>query len=207
MADFHRPSLMNVEDRMKVKLLFALFLTLSVAAFAQTGPASGAQARSQSPAASASPSFGLPKGLDLPKGLFDPFWDDPAIVAELQLTASQKKQLREAALKQQLAVIDGGADAMKAFVHISAILDAEELDDAAYKQQLDKLSAASGKVIHDIGEMVVTPRRILSPEQYQKLKSLQRAKREAAREKINDAVRPNQKRSEIPPSLTSPLSK
>lgn len=64
----------------------------------------------------------------------------------------------------------------------SAILSAEELDEVAYKQQLDSLSAAGGKMIHEVGEMVVSPRRVLTAEQYQKLRSLQRAKREAAKD-------------------------
>jgi Spy/CpxP family protein refolding chaperone len=167
---------------MRVKLLVAVLLVLPAVAFAQTNPGSATPAHSQAaPAIGVAPGFSLPNGLDLPKGLFDAFWDDPAMAAELQLTAAQKKQLRDAALKQQLAVIDGSADALKAFVQISAILNAEELDDAAYKQQLDSLSAASGKIIHEVGEMVVAPRRVLTSEQYQKLKSLQRAKREAAK--------------------------
>ena len=191
---------------MKPKLLIAVLLILSAVAFAQTGSEGGAAARPQASTANVPPRFGLPNGLDLPKGLFDSFWDDPAMAAELQLTPTQK-QLRAAALKQQLAVIDGGADALKALVHSSAILDAEDLDEAAYKKQIDDLSAAFGKIIHEIGDMAVTPRRVLSPEQYQKLKSLQRAKRAAARETVREAAKPTPKRSGIPPSLMSPLAK
>ena len=106
------------------------------------------------------------------------FWNDPKMVAELHLSEAQVKQLREASLNMQLALIDGGADVLKAFVHISAILRVEQLDDAAYQKQLDALSAGFGKVIHDIGDMAIAPRHILTHEQYLKLKTIERKKRE-----------------------------
>jgi Spy/CpxP family protein refolding chaperone len=191
---------------MKRMLIAAVLLLSPMLALAQADGNTAPKPNSQR----TSP-FNLPNGLDLPKGLFDSFWDDPAMAAELQLTATQKKQLRAAALKQQLALVDGGADAVKALVHVSAILNAEDLDDAAYRQQLDNFSASFGKIIRDVGEMAIAPRRILSPEQYQKLKSLQRAKREAAceanRETARDAARSTPKRTEIPSSLLTPLSK
>jgi hypothetical protein len=100
------------------------------------------------------------------------------MVTELHLSEAQVKQLREASLNMQLALIDGGADVLKAFVHISAILRVEQLDDAAYQKQLDALSAGFGKVIHDIGDMAIAPRHILTHEQYLKLKTIERKKRE-----------------------------
>jgi Spy/CpxP family protein refolding chaperone len=121
------------------------------------------------------PGFPFPGGL--PAGFLDQFWEDPAITAELHLTDQQRKQLQDAALTHQLALIDGGADALKAVAHLSALLGADQLDDLAYKQQLDNLAAASGKVVRDLGEMVVSPRRILTPEQWKKLQALKRAKK------------------------------
>ncbi len=115
------------------------------------------------------------------------FWNDPKMVAELHLSEAQVKQLREASLNLQLALIDGGADVLKAFVHISAILQVEQLDDAAYQKQLDALSAGVGKVIHDIGDMAIAPRHILTHEQYLKLKSIERKKRE---ERLASLTRP-----------------
>jgi Spy/CpxP family protein refolding chaperone len=122
----------------------------------------------------------FPGGFHPPAGLFDQFWNDPACAAELHLTDVQRKQLRDAALSEQLSLIDGGADALKAVARLSALLEADELDDAAYKQQLNNLAAASGKLVQDVGEMIVAPRRVLTLEQWRKLQSLQRAKRAAA---------------------------
>lgn len=67
---------------------------------------------------------------------------------------------------------------------MSAIMDADQLDDAACKQQLDNLAAASGKLVRDLGEMVVAPRRVLTLEQWRKLQALQRAKQAAAKANV-----------------------
>ena len=148
------------------------------------------------------PGFSLPGGFHPPAGLFDEFWNDPALTAELHLTDGQRKQLKDAALTQRLALIDGGADALKAFTRLSAILDADQLDDAAYKQQLDILAAAAGKLVVDAGEMTVSPRRVLTLEQWRKLQSLQRAKRVAA----GSALSPRQPAAHtLPESLRTPM--
>jgi Spy/CpxP family protein refolding chaperone len=150
----------------------------------------------------------MQKGLSMPGGLFDKFWDEPATAAELKLSNEQKRQLREMATKQQLALIDRGSDVLKALVMLSSIANAEELDEAAYSKQLDNLATASGKIIHEVGDMALAPRRILTPVQYQTLKSLQRARREAAQQalqqNLRESGRPTPKHPAIPPSLTTP---
>jgi hypothetical protein len=122
------------------------------------------------------------------------------MVAELQLSETQVKKLREASLNLQLSLIDGGADALKAFVHISAILQVEQLDDAAYQKQLDELSTAFGKLIHQIGDMAIAPRHILTHEQYQKLKSIQRKQREARLAAFNKPARKKMKTAQSEPA-------
>lgn len=155
-----------------------LVFPLMVAAQTNVTPRTNSQGTT---AGSVAPGFSLPSGLNPAAGLLDQFWNDPAIVAELHLTDQQRKQLQDAALTQQLALIDGGAEALKAVVRLSALLDADQLDDTAYKQQLSNLGAATGKVVQDFGEMVVAPRRVLSLEQWRKLKALQKAKRAEAK--------------------------
>lgn len=171
---------------MKRAFIVAAVLVFPLMAAAQRSitiaPATAPPANSQgAPAGITAPGFPFPGGFNPPAGLLDPFWNDPALTAELHLTDVQRKQLQDAALTQRLALIDGGADALKALTRLSAILDADQLDDAAYKQQLNSLAVATGKVVQDVGEMVVSPRRVLTAEQWRKLQSLQRAKRAAAR--------------------------
>jgi Spy/CpxP family protein refolding chaperone len=154
-----------------------------------------------SPAITA-PGFPFPPGFTPPAGLFDPFWNDSAITAELHLTDAQRRQLQDAALTQRLALIDGGADALKAFTRLSAILDADQLDDAAYQQQLDNLARATGKIVKDLAEMTVSPRRVLSVEQWRKLQTLQRAKRAT----VHSAVSPCPSATHSPTAGNKPCS-
>jgi Spy/CpxP family protein refolding chaperone len=133
------------------------------------------------PAGISAPGLSFPGGFKPPAGLFDQFWTDTAIAPELHLTDVQRKQLQDAALAHRLSLIDGGADALRALARLSALLEADQLDDAAYKQQVNNLAAAAGKLVQDVGEMVVSPRRVLTVEQWRKLQDLQRAKRAAVR--------------------------
>jgi Spy/CpxP family protein refolding chaperone len=166
---------------MKLAFVVTAVLAVPLMVAAQTNDTRAPRTNPQAtPPAITAPGFPFPGGFNPPAGLLDQFWDDPAITAELHLTDQQRKQLQDAALTQRLALIDGGADALKAVAHLSAILEADQLDDLAYKQQLNNLAAASGKVIQDLGEMVVSPRRVLTPEQWKKLQTLKREKRVAA---------------------------
>jgi Spy/CpxP family protein refolding chaperone len=142
----------------------------------------------------------LPGGLNLPTGLFDQFWNDPALAGDLRLTDVQRKQLQDATLAQRLALIDGGAEAMKAFARLSALFETDRLDDAAYKTQLTQLAAAVGKLVQDVGEMAVAPRRVLTAEQWGKLQSLQRAKQAASRATVS----PRPPAANAPPAAARP---
>lgn len=166
---------------MKLAVLVAAVLVFPLMAAAQTNIAIAPRTDARGTVGSiTAPGFSLPGGFHPPAGLFEQFWDDPACAAELHLTDAQRKQLQDSALTERLALIDGGADALKALAHLSALLDADHLDDAAYQQQLNKLAAAAGKLVQDAGEMTVSPRRVLTLEQWRKLQSLQKAKRAAA---------------------------
>jgi len=166
---------------MKLASIAAAVLLFPLMLAAQTGVTGAPRTNPQgTPAGNTASGLSFPGGFHPPAGLFDQFWNDPAIVAELQLTDVQRKQLQDAALTQQLSLIDVGAEALKSLARLSALLQADQLDDAAYKQQLNNLAAASGKLVQDVGEMIVSPRRVLTLEQWRKLQTLQRAKRAAA---------------------------
>jgi Spy/CpxP family protein refolding chaperone len=168
---------------MKLAFIVTAVLIVPLMVLAQTTVTIAPQAHpSAAPTSTTTaPGFPFPGGFNPPTGFFDQFWNDPAFTAELHLTDVQRKQLQDATLTQQLSLIDGGADALKAVARLSALLEADQLDDAAYQLQLNNLAAATGKVVRDFGEMAVTPRRVLTLEQWRKLQSLQRAKRAEVR--------------------------
>jgi Spy/CpxP family protein refolding chaperone len=159
---------------MRRVVVFAAVLIMSAAAIAQTDNRTAPPARPSAPASA--PGLPFPGGFTPPAGLFDEFWTDPAVDAELHLSEAQRKQLREAALNQRLELIDAGADALKSFARLAAIYEADQLDEGAYKREVNALANVSGKVVQDLGEMAATPRRVLTPEQWRKLEAIRRAK-------------------------------
>jgi Spy/CpxP family protein refolding chaperone len=160
-------------------------------------PPSNKSATSQAPLNSpASPSAAglmpLLSNLSSPEGLLHEWWKDPTIAAELRLTEAQKKQLEDATLAQRLALIDVGADGLKAFVRLGVLLDADRIDDTAYKQQLGDLSAVASRLVQSLGEMAATPRRILTPDQWRKLQMLrQQRKMGISQSKPRDGLTPH----------------
>lgn len=102
---------------MKLTFIMAAVLAFPLMVAAQPNVTIAPRTSAQgAQAGTAAPGFALPNGFKPPEGLLDQFWNDPAITAELHLTDRQRKQLQDAALTQQLALIDGGADALKAIV-------------------------------------------------------------------------------------------
>jgi Spy/CpxP family protein refolding chaperone len=188
---------------MKLAFVVTAVLAFPLMVAAQTNVTVAPRTNPQGiPAGVTAPDFPFPSGFNPTAGLLDQFWNDPNFTAELHLTDVQRKQLKDAALTQRLALIDSGADALKAFTRLSALLEADQLDNAAYKQQLDILAATAGKFVVGVGEMTVSPRRILTLEQWRKLQSLQRAKRTA----VGSALPARQPTTHtVPESLRAPI--
>jgi Spy/CpxP family protein refolding chaperone len=185
----------NVEGWMKLAFIVTAVLVFPLMVAAQTNvPIAPGTNPQGTPAGITNPGFSLPGGFNPPAGLFDQFWNNPAFAADLHLTDVQRKQLQDAALTQRLSLIDGGADALKSLARLSALLEADQLDDASYKLQLNNLAGAADKLIREVGEMVISPRRVLTVEQWRKLQNLQRAKRAAVRA----AVPPGQSATHTP---------
>ena len=161
--------------RTLIIIITSLLLTLAATAQNTSAPAGA-------PSGAHSGSI-IPGGFTPPAGLLDEFWRDPAMVRELQLSEGQKKQLENAALSQRLSLIGTGADALKALTLLDAVLKAEPFDESAYKQHLVDLSAAAGRAIQELGDMAVTPRRVLTPDQWTKLQEI-RAARQASRQPL-----------------------
>jgi Spy/CpxP family protein refolding chaperone len=167
---------------MRIRLIVALILLLPIMGVAQSDGMGGARLHPQSDAAAGPTSgFALPGGFKAPEGLLDDFWSDPAMAAELRLSDAQRRQLQDAALTQRLSLVDSGAEILKGFLKVSASLDAEPFNEAAYKKHLDELAASTGKAVQNVGEIALAPRRVLTPEQWAKLKVLRKAKQATAR--------------------------
>jgi len=198
---------------MNTRRPIAAIFFLSAMAFAQSNiriaPGTFSPAASEEISGS---ELALPGGLKAPQGMFDEFWKDPTIVKQLGLTPEQSTQLQQAATAQKLALVENGAGALKSFVLLSAIVDAEPFDEAAYQKASDILAATTAKTVQSLAEMVAARRRILTPDQFAQLRVLQKARREAAKREAAaaatscDAPVRGRKAREIPSSLGRPMN-
>jgi len=107
-----------------------------------------------------------------PHGILDQWWKNPRIVNDLQLTEAQQSQLEQASITARLAMIDAGANALKALTRAQGLLDAPQFDETAFNQQVDAISTSAASLVKTMGQMVLTTRKVLSPEQWRKLQAL-----------------------------------
>ena len=110
--------------------------------------------------------------LSIPHVLMGDWWRDPEVINELHLTEAQRNQLEQASVNLKLSLISAAANGAAALVKAESDLNSEQLDEAAYTQQVNTLSDAAAKLVKDFGSSVLAMRRILTAEQWQKLQAM-----------------------------------
>lgn len=169
-------------------ILLLLVLLLATLALAQTSappPGQPEHRMEMEHRTGPMPATGLPMGMGMDMGKFmgpsmellGEWWKNPEVVTELRLTDAQVKQLEQANLNTRLTLIDSAADGLKAFTRAQALIDSDQFDEAAYNQQVTALSTAAANLVKNLGQTVLTTRRVLSPEQWKKLEALRHGRR------------------------------
>ncbi len=178
---------------MKLKVVVAglVFLLASAAALAQTPP----------PRPS-SPDVPFMQSWHPPAALMSDWWNNPEVANELHITAAQKKQLEQVSTNLKLTMIDAGATALKSYVRLQSLLDADQFDRAAYNQELDTASGAAAKLVKDLGGMALNVRTTLTADQWHKLEAMRAAGRMSMH--THRESRGMHPRSEPPSSLRTP---
>jgi Spy/CpxP family protein refolding chaperone len=198
------------EIAMKVKgIVTILVLMLAAVALAQTpapmpAPAPGAPQHRMGPPPGG---MGMGMGMGMDMGnlmrphmqLLAQWWKNPEVASELRLTEAQIKQLDQANMNTRLALIDAAADALKAHTRAQALLDADQLDEAAYNQQVTAISTDAANLVKTFGQMGLTIRRVLTPEQWKKLEAVRHARRAMAPARPMRPERPGQPERPSPP--------
>ena len=172
-------------------LAMVLVLAFSAVAMAQAPAAQPAQAPTPNPheGMPGMPGMGMGMGMQGmgmhmgagmpgmnmqgPQQILTEWWRNPGIANELHLTDAQKHQLEQISLTMKLSAIDGVAGAAKAYVQLRANLDADQVDDSAYNKQMADFSAAASQLIKNFGQSVLAVRKVLSAEQWNKLREIQ----------------------------------
>ncbi len=137
----------------------------------------GASVQAQNPPRSSGPDVPFMHGWNPPAALSTDWWNDPEVANELRLTETQKRQLEQVSTNLKLTLIDAGASALKSYVRLQSLLDADQFDKAAYSQQLDAASTTAATLVKDLGQMALTVRTTLTAEQWHKLEAMKAAGR------------------------------
>ena len=106
-------------------------------------------------------------------GPFGAWWKNSEVVKELQLTDDQVKQIGQTFLDYRLKLIDLRADLERQETKLQPLLEADQPNEPQVSSQVDAVVAARGKLEKTNTMMMLAIRRVLSVDQWKKLKAIQ----------------------------------
>jgi len=104
------------------------------------------------------------------------WWKDSEIVRQLQLSDAQVSQIEQTFLNARLKLINLRADVEIQETLLQALVDVDQMDEAKISAQLDQVLAARIKLEKANAMMMFDIRKVLTVEQWKKLRDLQHAR-------------------------------
>lgn len=101
------------------------------------------------------------------------WWKNSDIVAQLQLSDAQIKQIEDTFLEFRLKLIDLHAEVERQEARLQPLIEADQPDEAKVSAQIDLVIAARGKLEKANTMMMLAIRKQLSVEQWKKLQAIQ----------------------------------
>ncbi len=108
------------------------------------------------------------------------WWKNTDIAKRIELSDAQVAQIDKIVLDHRLQLVDLRAALDKEELKLQPLLDADRPDEAKVAAQLDQIIAARGKLDKTNAMMMLAIRRVLTPEQWRTLQTIQQ---ERARER------------------------
>ena len=99
------------------------------------------------------------------------WWDNPQVAEQLSLSADQTKKMDDIFQQNRLKLIDLNATVQKEEVIMEPLVAADQPDEAKIVAQIDKVAQARAELEKTNARMLLAIRRVLTPEQYQKLQA------------------------------------
>ena len=97
------------------------------------------------------------------------WWDDTELAQRLSLTADQRKRMEDVFQQSRLKLIDLHAAVQKEEATMEPLVAADQPDENRIVAQIDKVAQARAELEKANARMLLAIRRILTPEQFQKL--------------------------------------
>lgn len=109
---------------------------------------------------------------------FGEWWNSPRLAQNLGITAAQKKTMDSIYEQHKLKLIDLNAGLEKQQVLLQPMIAADHPDRAKTLAQIDAVVNARAALEKENADMLFAIREVLTPEQWQKLKSIRRHRME-----------------------------
>ncbi|HTV05519.1 MAG TPA: Spy/CpxP family protein refolding chaperone [Acidobacteriaceae bacterium] len=160
-----------MQDRKKLP---AIFLTLaSMLCLAASAPVFAQDWQGRGPGGP----MGGPMEHDFHRPNHGRWWDNPKIATQIGLTDAQKKQMDDIFFKNRLQLIDLNAALQKDELMLRPMIGADQPDEAKVLAQIDTIAQDRANLEKANARMLFGIRRVLTPEQWTKLKTLVRQHR------------------------------
>jgi len=129
------------------------------------------------------PGFGGPAPMDhmFHDRAFGRWWNDPHLAQQIGLTDQQKQQMDQIFLQHRLKLIDLNANLEKQEVLFRPMIAADQPDETKILAQIDAIAQARAELEKADARMLFDLRKVLTPEQWQKLKALRMEHRDRDR--------------------------
>ena len=108
-----------------------------------------------------------------PRSGFFPWWDSP-LVAGLDLTDTQRTQIRSITREYRGRMLEVRAAVQKAESDLDAVFNEETVDQRRGSEVIDRLTKARADMTKSVSEMSLRMRALLTPQQWQELQRRQR---------------------------------
>ncbi len=100
------------------------------------------------------------------------WWNDPELAQQIGLTDQQKHQMDDIFLQHRLKLIDLNANLEKQELLLHPMIEADQPDETKILAQIDAVAQARAELEKANAHMLFDLRKTLTPDQWQKLKTL-----------------------------------
>jgi periplasmic protein CpxP/Spy len=156
------------------KKLPAIFLAVaSILCLAASAPAFAQDWHDRGPGGH----MGGPMEHDFHRPALGRWWNNPKIATQIGLTDAQKKQMDDIFFKHRLKLVDLNAALQKDELLLRPMIGADQPDEAKVLAQIDTIAQDRANLEKANARMLFGIRRVLTPDQWTKLKTLVRRHR------------------------------
>ena len=116
-----------------------------------------------------------------PKGEHGRWWNEPGMIAKLNLTEAQRKDMDGILDQQRLKLVDLDANVEKAELTLEPLMKADQPDEAKILSQIDRVADARKELEKANARFLLAIRSKLMPEQWKQLEAMRAARHEHGR--------------------------